>query len=380
MKCSKCNKKIIFKRKYCPNCGNELKYSPKKISINKQIIITILIILLIITSLTLIILKEKYNERNIAIKYFESLITQDNIKGFKYIDATESKFINPNTFKKVIEKDKELSKVINYTVQDINYSKNKEEAIITISYITKKNKKHQTKQIVLINKGKKYIFYTNWKVKTNKVISNNYKLSVPKEYNIKLDGIKLTNKELKANNKKYNVYIIKKIFIGEYKVTVKYKNMDLESKIFVQNKNSNSHINNLYLPKQTSTQLTKQLVGQLEALYKNSIKSNSYKSVSKKLTLTKDSKVKDIYNDLLVTTNVYYSQLKDFKVKDYRLLSTRLDKNVKINIIIKYKYKINQYGNIKEKTKEDNIEFIVKKENDKYKIYDINNLNYYFNN
>ena len=383
MKCPNCNKRILLHKKYCPNCGKEIKHSPKKhninIKVNKKLILQILVVLVILLLLISIILKEKYNEKNIAIKYFDSLITQNSPKGFKYIDAKETKYINENTYKKVLSKDKKLTKVINYTIQDINYSKDKDEAIITFSYITKKNKKHQTKDIVLVNKGKKWLFFTDWKVKTKDIISNNYKLYVNKDYNIKIDGIKPSKKELISTNKDYNVYRINKIFIGNYTVQVDYNDMDLRSKIFVQKNNSYSYINNLYLPGKQTNVLTKELVDKLELMYKNAIKSNSYKDIKKKINSIKGGNIKPIYNKLVDSTSSYYAQLKDFNVKDYHLVSTKVDDNVHLTISVNYKYKVKYYGETKTKTRTDDIEFIVKKVKDEYKLYDIKKLTYYFN-
>ena len=383
MKCPKCNKILFIKANHCPSCGYDLTNSPKKerkkIIINKKIVLNILILIVILLALLAILFKEKYDKKSVAIKYFESLINQNSSQGFKYIDADKSKFINEKTFKKIISTEKDLKKVINYTIQDINYSYDKKEVTVTFSYITKDNKKHQTKDIVLINKGKKLLVYDDWKIDTKKMISNNYKLYVPKKYEIKLEGIKVGKKEISGSNKDYYIYQINQMFVGNYDVSVNYKKMDLVSRILVQNNNSYSYINNLSLPQEESTKLTKNLVGQLENLYKNAIKSKSYKDCKKKLTLAKDNKIKNIYNELLTSTNYYYAQLKDFKVKDYNVISTKVDSKVHLTIAVKYKYKINNYGKVEEKTKTDDIEFIVKKEKDEYKLYNIKNITYYFN-
>ncbi len=383
MKCPNCNKRIFIKDKHCPSCGFDLTNSPKKetktIKIDKKFIINILIIVIILLSLTGIILKEKYDKKTVAAKYFEALITQNSSKAYKYINAKKSKFINEKTFKKIISKENELKDVINYTIQDINYSYDKKEVTITFSYITKKNKDHQTKNIVLTNKGKKLLLYENWKIDTTNMISNNYKLFAPKKYDIEIEGIKLGKKEIASSNKNYYIYQINQIFLGNYDVSVNYKKMDLVSRISVQKHNSYSYINNLFLPQEESTKLTKNLVGQLENLYKSAIKSKSYKDCKKKLTLAKDNKIKNIYEELMTSTDYYYGQLKDFKVKDYNIISTKIENKVHLVLAIKYKYKIKKYDKVEEKTKTDDIDFIVKREKDKYKLYNIKNLTYYFN-
>ena len=80
MRCHKCNKRIILKTKYCPNCGTELKYSPKKkrnIKFDKKLVKKLLLVILLILLLIFIGLRQRYNEKNIAIKYFESLINEE---------------------------------------------------------------------------------------------------------------------------------------------------------------------------------------------------------------------------------------------------------------------------------------------------------------
>ncbi len=379
MRCPNCNKILLFKTKHCNKCGKEIqlnKTKKKPLSTNK--IIYIVIVVLLFLFLSIVVLKEKYNEKSIAIKYFESLINEST-DGFKYLDAKEDKFVNNKTYKKVLINNKNLKDVINYTIQDINYSQDKKASIITISYITKKNKKHQTTDIELVNKGKKYLLFNNWKVDTRNIISKNYRIYISKQYKVKLDGIILDNKDLDSTEGNYNIYRIKNIFIGDYKVTVKHKDLDLETNVLVQKKNSSSYVNNLTLPQEISNEITKSSVGQLEILYKNSIKSNSFDEIKSKLTYTKDSKIKDIYNRLQDTTNYYYAQLKSFDVKDYHLIVSKVeDDKINLTVAIKYKYKRNYYRQVQEKEKTDDITFVLKKEDNKYKIYDIKNLTYYY--
>ena len=114
-------------------------------------------------------------------------------------------------------------------------------------------------------------------------------------------------------------------------------------------------------------------------MYKNAIKSNSYKDIKKKINSIKGGNIKPIYNKLVDSTSSYYAQLKDFNVKDYHLVSTKVDDNVHLTISVNYKYKVKYYGETKTKTRTDDIEFIVKKVKDEYKLYDIKKLTYYFN-
>ena len=93
-----------------------------------------------------------------------------------------------------------------------------------------------------------------------------------------------------------------------------------------------------------------------------------------------EKRIKNIYNELQDTTNYYYAQLKSFDVEDYNLLSSKVDGDkIDLTIAIKYKYKRNYYRKVEEKTKTDDVTFILKKEDKKFKIYDIKNLTYYYN-
>ena len=169
------------------------------------------------------------------------------------------------------------------------------------------------------------------------------------------------------------------MFVGEYKIDIKQKNIALESVILVQKNNSVSYINNPTLPKQTSDKISKELVGQLEILYQNAIKSNDFNEFKKSINYTKNSKITDIYSELLKTTSDYYGQLKKYNIKKYNILNIKInDNNIEMTIQVNYDYKINFEGKIKEKNKSDSIKFIIQKDKNKYMIQDIKGLTYHF--
>ena len=382
MRCSNCNKLILVKTKYCPKCGKEITNTkPKKnlnLNLNKKIIISVLILLVILLLLIAIILKEKYSVKNIGVRYFECIIEQDGKKCYKDLDFKKNDFTTMKAFNKVLKSYK-LDDVINYTIQDFNYSENEKEAVITISYITKKSKKHQIKDIHLTKKGKKALIYNEWKINTKDIISKDSRIYIPKKYKAKLEGKKIPKKYLEKSNDKYNIYKIDEMFIGEYKIDIKQKNIDLESIILVQKNNSSSYINNPSLPKEISNHISKELVSQLEILYQNAIKSNDFNDFKKSINYTKNTKVKKIYSDLLKTTGDYYGQLKKYSVKNYNILNVKVnDNNIEMILQVNYDYKVNSEGKVKEKNKSDEIKFIIEKDKNKYKIQDIRGLTYHF--
>ena len=164
----------------------------------------------------------------IAKKYFSYYVTNNYEEMYKMIDVKESEFINLENFKIKCEGEK-----IYGSIKDYKISKPVKQGD-TITYVaTYKMNDSDSEHTYTITLDKQdynnFLFFTAWRVSVKRVMINDFKISVPVNTSVNLDGVDVSKfKTQTSKDGTQDIYKINNIFSGDHTVSV---NLDATGEI-----------------------------------------------------------------------------------------------------------------------------------------------------
>lgn len=331
--------------------------------------------------------KKKFSPENIAIGYFEDVAAANWDEVYDYYDLSEDDFVNKQMYKKSV-KDKKKIEYTNYAVKQTtqnmeeileNASKrenNNENGIyktVNIEYAVKNsdetNSVYTVKLVKL--KGKKLLFFDNWKVIPDDMLSKNYTISTLKGVDVYLDGKKLSDKYLKKDKDGYDdnlaVYDIEAVFAGTHQIEFKADFIDtFKEDIIVSTGSIDTYsYTRLEIKEEFMDELKKNTEKLVDSLYQAAIEDKKLTDIKLDYDLYDDNKetIEDAYDDLCenVDKTSYSSQimLKSFEKQNFEITddNSYVDSGA-ISATISYKinYKgefVKKKGDKEEKKKDD---------------------------
>ena len=262
MFCPECGTKNDDTALFCENCGTKLQQkeqsqeqmsnqqtnvktmvgvSRQPMSRKTKSILVVLVIAIIASIVFSVVGKKVTSPEKIALNYFKDVANANWEKVYTYYDLSESEFVNKESFTKAVEK-KDKIEYLNYAIKNdtdlsslldksaSNSTNNeKQQGItrnITIEYAAKNSSEtslHYNVKLVKTAK-KKLLFFDDWKVVPEDMIAKNYFIKTIKDIDVKLDGIKLSDKYLSDDendssyDSKLDIYKIPSIFSGNHKI------------------------------------------------------------------------------------------------------------------------------------------------------------------
>lgn len=198
----------------------------KPLSLKKKIgvIAGVVIVALVVTFY--VVGNKLSNPEKVAEEYMQCQVDKDWDKMYDYLSVEESEFINKDLFlkSKVQESDKE--EISSFTVVGDTGKEDSSDDLeksILVKYKSKNGSNSDGYILKLIRQEEKFLlFFDKWKVSSENILSEDYKLSVPIGATAYLDGIELTDQYKDETNKDdyYDKYKISEVFLGGHTIKI----------------------------------------------------------------------------------------------------------------------------------------------------------------
>lgn len=384
MFCPECGTKNDDEAKFCENCGAKLEEQEvvstaqpvnnvqpvqvKKLSKKAKIAIIGVIAVIGAIAIFVNVVKNIFAPENIAKKYFESVANAEWEKVYGYYDLTEDEFVNKDMFKKM-SKDREKIDYSNYAVKKETLKKSSSilegessdekdsgiSKIVNIEYALKNSDSTLEYSVRLVKLSKKkLLFFDNWKVVPEDMISKEYRISTLNDIDVYMDGKKLSekyiskDKDVYSDEKNFVVYEIPSLFQGNHKLTFKGEYIDTyEEEISVNREDKDSF-------SYTDPEIKQSLIDELEKntekiveeIYSAAVDDKKFSEIKLSYDVYKDkekeeeieSNYKKLCESIKDTSYSNSIKLSKFKKKDFEVTNENsfIDEG-SVSATIKYK-------------------------------------------
>lgn len=371
MYCGECGAKLDKDATFCGECGAPVKKEkktahkpseekevpaktdrpPRKPMSKKTKIISLIVVIVLVGLFAAYqIIGQQFSVKTVAKEYVEAVANNNWDKLYDYLNLDgDTTFVSRDIFKKLMGDNK--SKIKNFSIGEVTYDEGKLSASVTIHYTEESSSKEKTDVIYLSKeKEKKYLIFDNWTVDNNidSLIVEDYKIIVPKDSKVVLEGINVENKYLdeKASDDTTDAYRIPQIFSNTLELKTTLSNgMQIDEEITPSSYYS-SHTVELSL-----SNLSDEAVDTLEEQAKNSLTA-IYQSLIAKQAFTDikgsyefdggdiDS-LEEEYTDTLDDLNRASTTLKQIEFTSLNIRSVELEDGIlNVNVKANYNYQV----------------------------------------
>lgn len=261
--------------------------------------------------------------KNLVKDYFLGMNSQNWEKTYDCIDIVKGEFTTKDLFVKMMKKQFENSpkqEILNYSVKENNVAKQvtdyynqyaqfagnsssqtqseleKTLGLIksyTIIYTLKGSSSSQTVNINLIKqKGKSWLFYDNYKVTANDLVTQSYTVYAPKGAKLLLDDKEIGSQYIVQNssessnnsNTNYDTYKLTNVFLGQHiiKISTLYAK-EYEKQITITN-GSSSQFDNLELTEESLNEVFIKAEAITKLAYSSAIEGKDFESIKSNFT------------------------------------------------------------------------------------------------
>lgn len=355
MFCSECGTKNENGSAFCEKCGHKLEAeketkkvvkkvvkNKKPMSKGKKVLICAIVVVVAALIGAYMYIGSLFKPEKIAVKYFKAYMDKNVNALCDTISLDESDFVNKKLLKESF-KDLEKVKIANYKAEK-QQNNDSLSTTVTIKYVEEGSSKERTANIRLVkNKNKKWLFFDNWSVDSDELIVNDYTLSVPKDAEVTINGISLSDKYKKdAYSSYYDSYTIPSILKGEYEIIANVgSGIKLSGKLEVKNSYSSFSYNGLKLEEKTKETIEKELKEKLKTMYDGTVNDKSFDDIKESFSEDYRDDFENTYNNLKNYVITDYKKLKEFNITDLKVGSYSFSGDeLRVNVQIKYDYKI----------------------------------------
>ena len=360
MYCSECGHKNKKDAEFCSECGKKFnkkeepskkktktkqKNGKTKLSKKSKIGIVLGIILLVIGIFAYNYFGEKTSPKGFAEDYMKALIGNNSNKLYNlYHMEQTNEFTSKEMFKKYLSQSiGSFDKKTKYVIEGVKYSNGGLNATVTIKYNSSTRKKENILGNIPgtisleLNKTneKQYLLFDKWEIKRDlfddDLVETGFTLTVPKNAEVEIGGIKLTDKYKDKSSKKdtSDVYKIDEILNMKYKTTVTYPiGYKVTKNISPNDKYERFNITEEDLTEEELSALESTATKEIKNLYDNAIKGTPWSSISKNYK-DEDDYIKDKYEDVqeeaLRAAEEYTSKLTSFNITSSELTDFTYD-------------------------------------------------------
>jgi len=248
MFCNKCGKEIPENSVVCINCGapissdeiEPIEIKPKGIKINKKLIVTIGVIVVLVIGLTVgySYLKKQASPENFALDYIKCVASNDVGKAYSMLDLPDDVNLSQDCYANIIVN--QTPKILAYALSNgtlpsasvsDNFSKNatkvetadvvSDNMVINIEVQEDGSPTTKVIQVNLIKSGKKFFFFDNYKVSTADMIVKDKYITANMFAKVTLDGLDISNyikPSTSDSTSSYLTYIIPYMFVGTHDI------------------------------------------------------------------------------------------------------------------------------------------------------------------
>ena len=287
--CENCGAELKKEGKFCENCGAEAIKKKKKPKTKKRKMIERIIIgVFIILGFIYAWFNHQLSPETIAKNYFLAVVNQDVDKLYTYIGNSDSEFITKDILKEIIANkgsDGEFD-IKNYTIGDAKIDYDGLHATVKINYIEKNNKDYTFRVEFVKNKGKKYLFFDDWRIVPNGKfladIRSGFEMKVPKGSTVTIRGIEVDKKYINTTRSDdiYDVYKLPAMFESKYKIKVALPfGFEVESELDVSALNYEFKLKSEEIPENVREELKETARNALQVLYDGAIAQKPFEEI-----------------------------------------------------------------------------------------------------
>ena len=168
-----------------------------------------------------------------AKKYFSYYVTNNYEEMYKMIDCRKTQFTSFENFKNKCEGEKIYGSVSGYVLS--KPVKKGDTVTFVATYKVGSDPAEKTYTITLNKQKKKtYVFFNTWKVSVDRMTINNFRINVPPDTTVTLDGIDITSfKRGLTEDGKQDKYLIPHMFTGDHTATVNMKDSTISKTQYI---------------------------------------------------------------------------------------------------------------------------------------------------
>lgn len=247
-------------------------------------------------------LNKLFSPETTALKYWRAVQGADWSSAYSYYSVpdnemlSEQMYINAhaNDTKKAVYKAEKISSATK--TDNDTYT-------CTISYLPEGSTTKETDQVYLVRDGRKFLFWSNWKVVPSDSWAENFMIYVPEGASVKLNGETVSLETAADSNADQNWLstVIPYIFYGKYQLEVSAEGMETYcTELYIDEYSSNEYYISLVPSEETKEQLAQQYGTDLKAILENAAAGTDFSEISSYFSssASKDSYVQSDYEDL----------------------------------------------------------------------------------
>lgn len=259
MFCPECGTKNADDGRFCENCGAKLEHPqsaptqnvqpninqtqatpvmttppapkpPRKpMPLAAKLIIILVLVLIAAGTGGYFVLKSLTNPKNIVTDYAKAYVSHDAKALFKSLDFKESPFVTVEKFETALKSDsnKHFEDSTDYTITENESNDTKNSTLrYDVVFRDDSNAFEYDTEIVL-NKlsTKSYLFFDNWKIKTEGFLAKDCAVNVPSGAAVTIDDVKLTDTyKTESEEEGIDTYKINYIFSGKHTLKLSLEN------------------------------------------------------------------------------------------------------------------------------------------------------------
>ena len=334
MYCPKCgteNKEIA---KYCMHCGEPLVaglkrpphqegyFAKPQISKSAVAVICELAGIVVCAIVLLSFIAGMFKPETVAKKYFVAMVNADYDKAFDLLNLQKTEAINEDSFNafadgfsfgnvtdySVIEQSTQSDDyyfMSHYDESDVEYDSSNYRNY-QVEYFVDGDSYPQTWNISLVKRGKKYLFFDDWRINTEGMVATDFDLAVPQGVTVEIDGDELSKDYISTDDTDdYSYagcdrYVVPEMFTGIHEVSLSGDDIkSVKRSIEVYDGGGEDLSSGYEYTDEAEEAIQKKAVENMEAIYLAAMQKKDFSTIEDLFSKESRDEVADDYDSLV---------------------------------------------------------------------------------
>ncbi len=289
--------------------------------------------------------KRAGDSEKFVTQYFEYLLTGNYEKMYEMTDIVESKFIDYDSYSKMMESHLIKGGIDKYDIELLE--KETDSRTYEIKYV-KKDETEGTITVKLDRQAeKKYLIFNSWKVNIEDEIVDKYVLGVPVDMNVTLDGKDIEEYvDTESIDGSTRYYELLRIFTGSHNVKISGKNIDaLNENIIISHEDTEKvfQLDDFGLNPQVACEIEEYSEYVLGQMFAHALEGVEYSGVEPLFAKSEKARatILKVYEKMVNwTTGEDGAQIETFEIKKMKdsIYSYNYPDEVVVKVVYSYQY------------------------------------------